>query len=87
MTADHPFLGVGIDNYRYHFQSSYRPADYEGAIVSHNILIQAASESGIGGLICVIALFVIAFDETGRLGDCAGRQGSKTPGWKTTPGA
>lgn len=62
MFMDHPFFGVGVDQYAYAFDNGgYRPAGYSGASVAHNVFIQAIAELGIGGLSILILLIIILF--------------------------
>lgn len=62
MFVDHPWIGVGINNFSPNWVSKYRPAGVSGvATVVHNIFIQAASELGIGGLAVVIAVLILIF--------------------------
>ncbi len=61
MMADHPLTGVGLRNYQTNFVNGYMPADYYGAFVCHNILIEAGSELGVGGVAVVLAMFALAF--------------------------
>jgi probable O-glycosylation ligase (exosortase A-associated) len=71
MFADHPILGVGINNFSPSWVSKYRPGHITGgASVPHNIFIQAMSELGLGGLLVVIAIIYLAFrrnQETRRI--------------------
>ncbi len=60
MVADHPFFGVGLDNFRVNYETSYRrPGVESGATVVHNIFLQAATELGIGGLMVLIAVLLL----------------------------
>jgi probable O-glycosylation ligase (exosortase A-associated) len=61
MMADYPLTGVGLSNYEVNFRTRYFPPGYQGAFVCHNILIQAGSELGFGGIGVVLALFSLAF--------------------------
>jgi O-antigen ligase len=64
MFTDHPFLGVGLNNFDYHYQSYSRqlgldPRREERA--PHNLYLEYMSELGIVGITWLIALQVIAF--------------------------
>ncbi len=71
MFADHPVLGVGMDNFSPSWVSEYRPSSIAGgATVPHNVFIQALSELGLPGLLVVCLVIYVGFkrnQETRRI--------------------
>jgi len=61
MFIDHPILGVGINNFPDQYAQNYLPEGQESAFwAPHNIFVQALSETGILGFLCLLAtLFLI----------------------------
>jgi O-antigen ligase len=63
MFRDHPWLGVGLDNFLYQYRSRYiLPAAWQEPDLSHphNVLLDYASRLGLGGLVA-LAWLQIAF--------------------------
>jgi O-antigen ligase len=63
MLGDHPWLGVGLDNFLYQYRTHYiLPDAWEEPNLSHphNILLDFATRLGVGGLI-VLAWLQVAF--------------------------
>jgi O-antigen ligase len=63
MLVDHPWLGVGLDNFLYQYRTHYiLPDAWEEPNLSHphNILLDFATRLGVGGLV-VLAWLQVAF--------------------------
>jgi len=54
MTLDHPLIGVGMNNFPFQYAEEYLPRERKVLWAPHNIFIQASSELGVGGLLCLI---------------------------------
>ncbi|KPK77600.1 MAG: hypothetical protein AMJ89_02125 [candidate division Zixibacteria bacterium SM23_73] len=60
MTLEHPLMGVGMNNFPFQYANKYSPQERKVFWAPHNIFIQASSELGVGGLLCLIlCLFYI----------------------------
>ncbi|OGS22611.1 MAG: hypothetical protein A2252_03260 [Elusimicrobia bacterium RIFOXYA2_FULL_39_19] len=73
MTADHPFLGVGLGNYGKIFPKYNFPVETETLRYSkttnfaHNEFLQIAAEFGIPGLLLVLWLYTLYFKEIHKI--------------------
>lgn len=56
MFADHPLFGVGRENFGHHYTVYKTPESSEEVANPHNLFVQAACESGVVGLLAVMAL-------------------------------
>jgi hypothetical protein len=89
MFREHPWLGVGLDNFLYQYRSRYiLPAAWQEPNLSHphNILLDYGSRLGLGGLVAgvwlQIAFWGVALPLrrlTDGLAEPAGRSGSSEP--------
>lgn len=69
MFYDHPFLGVGLNNYPDYYLSYARPLGLETRLearAAHSMYLQVASEQGLIGLVALGALLWGAFAGIGR---------------------
>lgn len=63
MTLEHPWIGVGINNFPFEYADKYSPQERRIFWAPHNIFIQASSELGLGGLLCLILCILYTFRE------------------------
>lgn len=66
MMLDHPVLGVGYFNWPVYYPPTYKPGE-QGAMLSHNIFVQAGSELGVTGLVLFTAMILACFIVTARI--------------------
>ncbi len=66
MVADHPINGVGVGSFRYAYPQYAEPGDYFvsegsdiGAFYAHQIVVQVMSETGVIGLLGLVAFYVV----------------------------
>ncbi len=67
MTLDHPLMGVGMNNFPYQYANKYSPEARKVFWAPHNIFIQASSELGVGGLLCLILCLFYIFKENKKI--------------------
>lgn len=71
LAADHPVVGVGPGNFRFHYlEATGRPPGTKGLAVVHDTYLDVASELGIVALVVFLAYLVLAF---GRLSTAVSR--------------
>jgi putative inorganic carbon (HCO3(-)) transporter len=62
MSADSPLLGVGINNFGTNYAARYHAPDEAGiAWAPHNIFVQALSELGVLGFLCLLTAIILVF--------------------------
>ncbi len=67
MTLDHPLMGVGMNNFPSQYADKYSPQERKVFWAPHNIFIQASSELGVGGLLCLILCLFYVFKENRKI--------------------
>jgi len=78
MFCEHPWLGVGLDNFLYQYRSRYiLPAAWQEPDLSHphNVFLDYASRLGLGGLVAGLWLQVAFWRQALPLRRLAGRSG------------
>jgi putative inorganic carbon (HCO3(-)) transporter len=63
MTLKHPLMGVGMNNFPFQYADQYSSQERKIFWAPHNIFIQASSELGVGGLLCLIFCLFHIFKE------------------------
>jgi putative inorganic carbon (HCO3(-)) transporter len=62
MSADSPLLGVGINNFGTNYAARYHaPDEARVAWAPHNIFVQAVSELGVLGFLCLLMAMILVF--------------------------
>ena len=82
MFPDFQLTGVGLGHSSLNWTLKYNVTGVGGASVMHNIFIQAASELGIGGLIVVVWLLVLIFQQNRETRNIC-REANLTGPWLT----
>lgn len=62
--ADHPILGVGLNNYKYYYQQYAKPLGWDNRREersAHNLYLETAAETGLIGLAAFLAVVGVAF--------------------------
>lgn len=62
--ADHPILGVGLNNYKYYYQQYAKPLGWDNRREersAHNLYLETAAETGLIGLAAFLAVVGAAF--------------------------
>jgi putative inorganic carbon (HCO3(-)) transporter len=75
MIQAHPFLGVGVGNFK-PLASAYGGGNLGGNEVAHNTYIEVAAEMGLPGLFAFLGILYFSFQSLGRVRRKALRSGS-----------